>query len=77
MEEFDWQLQRPTVMTFVHYYLSNGIYFSDDGSQCAMKVYRLEEKVKEHCCKLLKDGGFVLERPRAGMQDDATSQVVP
>ena len=63
MEEFDWQLQRPTFLTFIHYYLSNGIYFSGDGNKCAIKVYRLEEKVKEQCCKFLKDGSFVLDDP--------------
>ena len=63
MEEFDWQLQRPTFVSFVHYYLSNGIYFSEDGEKCAMRVYRLEEKVREHCYKALKEGSFVLEEP--------------
>lgn len=63
MEEFEWRLQKPTFMSFVHFYLSNGIYFSEDGEKCPIKIYRLEEKVKEHCYKVLKDGSFMLEDP--------------
>lgn len=30
MEEFEWNLQRPTFVTFLNFYLSNGVVFVDD-----------------------------------------------
>lgn len=30
IEEFEWNLQRPTFVTFLNFYLSNGVVFQDD-----------------------------------------------
>lgn len=30
MEKFGWDLQRPTFVTFLNFFLSNGVAFSDD-----------------------------------------------
>jgi hypothetical protein len=59
LEEFEWILQRPTFVTFLNFYLSSGVVFTDD-EFCRKKVFLVEEKVKEFMMKMLRSGEFVL-----------------
>lgn len=54
--EFDVQI--PTFVTFLNYYLSNGLLFSDD-SLNKRSAFIIEEKVKELTFKALKSGDYI------------------
>lgn len=60
MNEFEFLIQRPTFVSFINFYLSNGVIFSDD-DYIHKKVFVLEEKIKEKCYETLRLGNFATE----------------
>lgn len=76
IEEFEWNLQRPTFVTFLNFYLSNGVVFLDDEFS-RKKVFLVEEKVKEIMQKWLRSGEFVTrnqEKLAAQIVDEARKE---
>lgn len=55
IEEFEWNLQKPTFVSFVSFYLNNGIVFSDEEFS-QKKVFLVEEKIKERMLNMLRSG---------------------
>lgn len=58
LAELEFKIQIPTFVTFLNYYLSNGLLLSNDPLN-KRSAFILEEKVKELTFKTLKSGDFV------------------
>lgn len=58
LAKMEFNVQIPTFVTFLNYYLSNGLLFSDDLSH-KKNAFVIEEKVKELTFKSLKSGEYI------------------
>ena len=58
LAEIEFDIQIPTFVTFLNYYLSNGLLFSDDPLN-KRSAFIIEEKVKELTFKALKSGDYI------------------